>query len=141
MKKRQIRDMLMAEFGVSDRCAYSDIERARMIWGSPEGQHKAARRAMVSEWLETAIRRAKDDKDWETFDKLVLRYTKIHGLDKETNNELLEMIKNRPPSTVVFVTDKAVLQQEADALMEGVEDPDVEDISFEEEQIDGGDAD
>lgn len=112
--------LLSEEHQISEQVAYSDIKWAKMLFGDPETGDKAAKRAIVNEWIIKGLDKAYAAGDWQGYDKLILRYTRINGLDARDDDPILDMIKNRQPTAIIITSDPKSLEQEADELMKDV---------------------
>jgi len=126
--RKIIVNKIAKKFDVHFTTAYHDIKWAERLFGDPRQQNKAAKKAIISNLLEKAIRKAYKSENWKSFEKLLLRYDQYNGLNKE-DNHLEDIIKNLKPFTITFSADPETLKKQADALIADVEDIDYEDIS------------
>ncbi len=118
---------LVRKFGITERQGYFDIKNARLLFSDPSQQNKEARRLIMSNLLEGMIRKAVAQDNFKAAERLMLRYEKINGLDKDDNNEFAEMLRKQKPAQIIFSIDPEVLKKNAAKLIE-----DVEDVEFEE---------
>ncbi len=131
---------LMEEFEVKRSTAFEDIRNCEFLFGDPTQQNKAAKKAIVSNALERAMKKCIKTDNWKAFEKLLLRYRQFNDLDKEEDDKLIEYLKKKKPAIIVFVTDADALKKQADELMQDVEDIDHEDVTEEpHEQPEGSD--
>lgn len=114
---------------LDERTCYVDLRNAKKLFGDGKNGTKEQKRAMVNEWLTNLIEKADKAGDYKAAEKLVLRYTRINGLDA-TENGLAEFIQKQKPVAVIINADPATLEKAAADLMKGV--PGVEDIPYEE---------
>lgn len=127
--KMEIVRAIVERFDCDRSTAFRYIDSACRLFGNPSDQVKKARREVVNSWLETAIRKAEEKEDYDAMSRLILRYTKINGLDKEKENMEEEMVRNFKPHTIVITGAKKELLKEADDLMRDV--PETQDAVFE----------
>lgn len=123
------------KFKINESTAYRDLHNAKSLFGNPDGAVDKAKRAIVSEWLLKAMQKAYKAQEWKSFEKLILRYSRINGLDMQENEGLAEMLKKIRPHTIIISGDPSALKEEADALMENI--PETKDINHVE--LDDGD--
>ncbi len=121
---RQTARLLSKVCDIDQRTAYHDINNAMRLFGDPKIGLKAAKRAIVNEWIIKALEKTQAEGDWKAHEKLILRYTRINGLDADQDNPIADLLTKLKPTKIVFTTDPNVLQQDADRLMEDVEDVD-----------------
>lgn len=119
VKKQEIK------FGISQKQAYLDIEKAKLLFGDPEDTSKKAKIAIVSHWLEKAMRKALKNDDLKAFEKLVFRYSRINGLDEKENTLLEDLIKNEKPAAIIFSSDADILKKQAEDMVKDVPTVDI----------------
>jgi len=126
---RQVIKKHSFKYSIDLSTAYEDMHNAKKLFGDSQDQMKKAQRAIVSVWLEKAIKKAYKADEWKSMEKLILRYTRINGLDLNEGDGIADLIKKMKPHTIIITGDPRSLKQEADELMEGVEQD--QDIGFE----------
>lgn len=127
---RMIVKRLQKRFGISERTAYDDIKFAEILFGDPGEQNKEAKRTIVSNLIEKAMRKALKFDDLKAFEKLTLRYAQYNDLNKP-DDIFAKYVKGKKPVAIVFSTDPEALKKQADELMQGVEDIEFEDMTNE----------
>jgi len=130
MPKRMIVKRLCKKFGISERTAYDDIKSTELLFGDPEEQNKEAKRTIMSNLIEKAMRKALKYDDFKAFEKLTLRYAQYNDLNK-SDDLFAKYIKGKKPVAIVFSTDPETLKNQANELMADVEDVDFEDVTHE----------
>ncbi len=121
---RRTAKLISKIFNVDERTAYNDINNAMRLFGDPKIGLKAAKRAIVNEWIVKALERTESEGDWKSFEKLILRYTRINGLDADNENPIADLLAKLRPTKIEFTLDPSVLEKMANDLMEDVEDVD-----------------
>jgi len=111
---------------ITERTAYNYIDASMSLFGDPQNSNKEAQRQIVSEWLIRAIRKAWEDKNFKAYEKLILRYTRLNGLEGSNDADIAKLLKNRKPAVFIFTTDESTLKEQADKLMEDVETPTID---------------
>lgn len=120
---------------LDERTCYKDLFNSRKLFGNARNGTKEQKRAMLNEWLTRMIQKADAAGDFKAAEKLILRYSRVNGLDA-TENPM--DWKDRNPVPVIITADAAVLEQLAKDLMKDV--PDIKDVSYEDvtdEQAEG----
>lgn len=120
--------MMMEEFGLSRRQAYNDLRSAKLLFGDPEDQLTKAHRAISSEWTIKLLKKADEAGDLRSAEKLLLRYNRLHGLDKNTEADFEGMLKKLKPHTIIITGDPKALEAEANDLVADVEDIEAEEV-------------
>jgi len=110
---------------ISERTAYDDVRRAKMLFGDPRMSTSIFEKKRMSEILLDQIEMLRTIQDTgNTADKieaaksinsLARRYNAVNGLEDDIKTQL-----PRAPITIVFNSDPEVLKKQAQELMEGV---------------------
>jgi len=114
--KKIIAKKIALKYGVHFTTAYHDIKFAERLFGDPGQQNKAAKKRIISNLVEKAIRKAYKAEDWKAFEKLLLRYDQYNDLNRD-ENPLADFIRNRKPVQITFSADPEVLKKQSDELM------------------------
>lgn len=122
---RQVVNLLIIKFGGRKSVAYDDVAKSMMLFGDPRNSNKEAKRAIAEEWIIKGIKKAWKNEDLDAYEKLISRYSKINGLDNETNTELADLLKKLRPTKITFTLTMEELKREADQLTEDVDFEDV----------------
>lgn len=110
---------------ISERTAYDDIRRAKMLFGDPRVNTPIFEKARISNIILELIEQAKAQGDLENAGRLIRRYNAVNGLEDDLKANI-----PRPPITIVFTADEETLKKQAAELMQGVaEDTDFEDVT------------
>jgi len=117
---------LTEEFSVHRQTAYNDIKSALKLFGDPEDQLKAAHKSLLHEYIVKGLKKAYKSDDLKAYEKMLLRYARLHGLDKDVSGVDYSKLQ---PVTIVFGSNEEDLKKQADDLMSDV--PNTEDVNFE----------
>jgi hypothetical protein len=110
---------------ISERTAYDDVRRAKMLFGDPRVNTPVFEKARISNIILELIEVAKQTGDLENAGRLIRRYNAVNGLEDDMKTNV-----PRPPITIVFNSDEETLRKQAAELMSGVaEDTDFEDVT------------
>lgn len=120
----------MKAFKVAESVAYEDMRQAKLLFGDPGAQVDKARKAIFSDFLLKAMRKAEQQGDLLACERFALRYARLHGLDSKEDDELAKLIKQMKPHTIIISGSTTSQQQEADDLMKDV--PEVVDVDYDE---------
>lgn len=82
-KDRQIRDLIMTRFHVSQSTAYSDLAIIHQLVPLFENKSRAYHRTRAGEMLLETFNMAKANKDTKTMERASSAYAKLYGADKE----------------------------------------------------------
>lgn len=123
--KAQVVRSLMKVYKVDRKTAYRYINSAMMLFGDPQDQLREAKRAISSEWNIKLLKKAIKAEDYKAAEKLLLRFNRLHGLDKDSENGMATIMKNLKPHTIIIQGDPKSLEAEANKLMEDVEEAEV----------------
>lgn len=115
-----------AEFDIDEQTAYRDLKNAKLLFGDSQDQMKKAKREIASMWAQKALKKTFDEGEWKAFEKILLRYSRLNGLDVDENDQLADMIAKMKPHTIIISGDPKILKQEADRLMADVKTEDIE---------------
>jgi hypothetical protein len=113
---------------ISERTAYDDVRRSKMLFGDPRVNTPIFEKARISNIILELIEEAKRIGDLENAGRLIRRYNAVNGLEDDLKTNI-----PRPPITIVFSGDEETLKKQAAELMQGVAvDTDYEDITEKE---------
>ena len=129
--KAKVAKMMALEFNMSVSHAYVDIRMAEKLFSKANEQIKEAKRAIMSNVLLDNIKKANDDGNTKVIEKLILRYSRINGLDND-EHPFAALIESRKPTTIVFSTDQRSLQKMARDLVADVKNPKIIDVEHED---------
>jgi flagellin-specific chaperone FliS len=123
---KQVVDLLMKLYNVSQSIAYEDVRKAMMLFSNPKDDLKDAKRAIAESM---ALKGA--DKCWKTGDmdgyhKFLKIYQDLNRLDQEQGGDIADMLKKLKPHQVIIVSNMEELDKQANKLMEGL----AEDIEY-----------
>lgn len=127
--RNQVAKGLAKQFGITERQGFQDVDNAMKLFSDPKNTDKLAKRAISEEWTVKGIKKAWDNGDLLSYERLIRRYNRINGLENE-ENPLSEWIKNQKPVAVLITADPKELEKAAAELMKDV--PDVHDIPYQE---------
>lgn len=99
-------------YKISEKYAYEDLRTAKMLFGDRRIQDKAAKRAIVSDWLIKGIKYAWDHKDMDNYQRLIRRYNVLNGLEGDKD----QLPSDRPAIAVIFNADPETLKKQADEM-------------------------
>lgn len=119
---------LTQNYDIGSRTAYSDISNAMRLFGNPEIGKKAAKRAIVNEWIIKGIEKAWDNDDMLAYERLIGKYGKINGLEADQDNPIADLLTKLKPTKIEFTLKPEQLQAEADKLIEDVIDVEHKDL-------------
>jgi RNAse (barnase) inhibitor barstar len=110
---------------ITERTAYNDICRAKMLFGDPRVNTPVFEKARMSNIILELIEVAKRNGDLENAGRLIRRYNAVNGLEDDLKTNV-----PRPPITIVFSSDEETLLKQAAELMKGAAvDTDYEDVT------------
>jgi hypothetical protein len=110
---------------ISERTAYDDIRRSKMLFGDPRVNTPIFEKARISNIILELIEEAKRIGDLENAGRLIRRYNAVNGLEDDLKANI-----PRPPITIVFSSDEETLKKQAAELMQGAAvDTDYEDLT------------
>jgi hypothetical protein len=118
-------------YRIKETTAYEDLRYSKMLFGDRRQQTKAAKKAIVSEWLLKAIKHAWEKRENEfflgQFQALIRRYNKLNGLEDDQ-----AVPAERPAVQINFSSDPEVLRKQAEDLRRKFENVDAQDITPEQ---------
>lgn len=121
--KAQAVKALTKKFKISKRQAYFDLQNAENLFGGdPREANKKAKREIVASWIIKALHKTWREGNMDAHAKLLIRYSKLFGLENQNDDDIADLMKKRQPTIVVFNTDPETLKKQAEELMKGVED-------------------
>lgn len=128
LNKYKIAKRLAKKYDITERQGFKDITNARLLFSDPTQNNKDAKRAIMSNLLETVIRKAVAKGEFKAVDKLILRYDKINGLSIEKEDGMAEFMKNKKAAVFVFSADPETLKKQAAEMIEDVKDTEYEEV-------------
>ncbi len=114
-------DALCERFSVGKSVAYDDVSNAMALYGDPRKHVKEAKRSIAEQAILRALEKAWNDNNLDAYERLMGKYIAINGLDKESNNELSDLVKKLRPTALVFTLTPEQLKKEADSLISDVD--------------------
>jgi hypothetical protein len=123
----------LKEFNLSNRLFYNDWKAVEIIFGDPIEESNKSKRAIANEILLSTIRKAREEKDYASVERLMARYAAINRLE-EDDNTISEMVKKLVPHTFIITSNPDILKKQAEELMQNIpaQDIDFEDITEKE---------
>jgi hypothetical protein len=117
---------------ISERQAYEDLQNAKKLFGDGRNGTKAQKKAMANEWIIQMLKKAYDTEDYKAAEKLLLRFTRINGLDDTDGDALAKLLKKQRPAAIIFSSDPKELEKQKRELEKEITlDVDHEDVEDE----------
>lgn len=123
--------VLVDEFDITERTAYSDIKYAELLYGDPYAGNKEFHRTKVNRMIDALMEKLFEKEDFEGMERLIGRYIKNNNTEIE-DHPLAHLLKNMKPTQIILTYDAEVLNKEANKLMEDVEDVNYTDVTNEQ---------
>ena len=113
---------------IKESIAYEDLRAAKMIFGDPSKQQKAAQKAISSEWLVKGIKKAWEDEDMDNYQRLIRRYNALNGLENDQENA----VPKKEATPIVFSSDPETLKQQIADMRRKAEKANAQSVDYED---------
>lgn len=119
--RKTVETFLINNYGISDVTARQDIKNAEMLFQDPLEGSRQIHRTKVNLWLEKLMEKLFLAEDYERIDSLIGKYIKNNGTEGD-NSIVEQLMKKRLPIAIVFTSDDAALDREANETVREFED-------------------
>lgn len=118
--RKDVVDLLVKLFNVSQVIAYDDVKHAMMLFGVPNDTVKDAKRAIAEAMAMKGADKSWKEGDMDAYHKFLKIYMNLNHLYDDGASNMADLMKKIRPHQVIIVSSQAELEAQAQAMQKEI---------------------